>query len=249
MRQQTGNGPDLSTIRRSFPQEAAVATDSNRSNPDPAEEALRAEATRLVQAVDPGGGVNSAQLLEMVYDQLRELARARIAGEPKRGAGLTLEATALVHEAYLRIIGGAKDSESSDAPPPRWENRGHFFGAAALAMRRILVERARHTRRLKRGGDRERVDLHTQIPEARDGAPVDTTDLIALDDALTKLEQLDQRKAMVVTLRYFSGLTVEETANAMDLSPATVKNEWAMARAWLHRELTGETTDSADTPS
>jgi RNA polymerase sigma factor (sigma-70 family) len=219
------------------------------------EERLRAEVTRILQGMK-SSDANSAQLLELVYDQLRELARARIAGEPQRGAGLTLEATALVHEAYLRIAGGSSESGSDSADAgspgdsgPRWQNRGHFFGAAALAMRRILVERARHTKRLKRGGDRDRVELEPDIAAAQTDDPAGATDLIALDDALIKLEALDPRKAKIVSLRYFAGMTVEETANAMDLSPATVKNEWAMARAWLHREMSGESDASARSPA
>ena len=145
---------------------------------------------------------------------------------------MTLNATALVHEAYLRVIG------DQNRQPQLWQNRGHFFGAAALAMRRILVERARHRRRIKHGAGRERVDFDgEQLPEQQQ----DPTDLIALDEALSNLERIDARKAKVVSLRYFAGLSVEETAAAMDISPATVKNDWAFARAWLHRELSGDT--------
>jgi RNA polymerase sigma factor (TIGR02999 family) len=167
----------------------------------------------------------SADLLPQVYDELRKLARARIAREP---AGLTLQPTALVHEAYLRLGGGEK----------RWDRRGHFFAAAALAMRRILVERARHQRRIRHGGAQRRVELDHEAPAP---AP-DFADVLAIDQALTRLETLDPRKAKIVLLRYFAGLTIEETAAAIDLSPASVKNEWAFARAWLQDALDSQTS-------
>ena len=169
-----------------------------------------------------GTSGSSAELLPQVYDELRRLARVRIAQEP---AGLTLQPTALVHEAYLRLAGNGTDR--------RWDRRGHFFAAAAIAMRRILVERARHYRRIKHGGAQHRVELDSESPAL---APV-LPDVIAVDQALTRLEQIDPSKARVVLLRYFAGLTIEETAAAMDLSPATVKNEWVFARAWLHGVL------------
>jgi RNA polymerase sigma factor (TIGR02999 family) len=168
-----------------------------------------------------GPSGTSAELLPEVYDELRKLARARLAHEP---AGLTLQPTALVHEAYLRL------TKSGDR---RWDRRGHFFGAAAIAMRRILVERARHYRRVRHGGEQHRVDIDADTPAP---AP-EFADVLAIDQALTRLEQIDETKAKVVLLRYFAGLTIEETATAMDLSPATVKNEWAFARAWLHDAL------------
>ena len=169
---------------------------------------------------DPSGQpASSAELLPQVYEELRQLARSRLAREP---AGLTLQPTALVHEAYLRLAGDGTDR--------RWDRRGHFFAAAAIAMRRILVERARHYRRIKHGGEQQRVELEGESPAL---APP-LHDVLAIDQALTRLEQIDPPKARVVLLRYFAGLTIEETAAAMDLSPATVKNEWAFARAWLH---------------
>jgi RNA polymerase sigma factor (TIGR02999 family) len=208
-----------------------LAADSNESKSGPPLH----EITMVLAAVQRGDAKAADELLQLVYDQLRVLARSRIAREPGGGAGMTLNATALVHEAYLRLVGDDKDK-----PRQQWEGRGHFFGAAAMSMRRILVERARHRKRLRHGGGRERVEIDpaqmlAQKPEA------DTTDLIALDEALGELEKIDPRKAQVVSLRYFAGLTIEETAAAMDLSPATVKNEWAFARAWLHRQLSGET--------
>jgi RNA polymerase sigma factor (TIGR02999 family) len=170
-----------------------------------------------------GGPGTSDELLPEVYDELRKLARARLRSE--RDSNQTLQPTALVHEAYLRVSGEGQDR--------RWDRRGHFFAAAALAMRRILVERARHYQRLKHGSAAERVELDSAIMRADPAL----TDLVAVDEALARLEQTDPRKAQVVSLRYFAGLSVEETAAAMDLSPATVKNEWTFARAWLYRAL------------
>jgi RNA polymerase sigma factor (TIGR02999 family) len=164
---------------------------------------------------------NSGELLPEVYDELRKLARARLARE--RQPHQTLQPTALVHEAYLRV----------SSQPRQWEGRGHFFASAAIAMRRILVERARHYRRIKHGAGGE----HVEVDEGLLGADPDLTDVIAIDEALSQLEKTDPRKAKVVALRYFAGLSVEETAAALDLSPATVKNEWTFARAWLFRVL------------
>jgi RNA polymerase sigma factor (TIGR02999 family) len=179
------------------------------------------DVTQLLDAVSAGDSRAAGELLPLVYDQLRKLARARMSREK---AGATLQPTALVHEAYLRLVG------SQDV---KWENRGHFFAAAARAMRRILVERARHRGRQKRGGGMKRVEI------ADDALAVEppSDDLLALDEVLDRLEQYDPRKSDVVMLRYFAGLTIEETAAALGISPATVKNEWAFARAWLHREL------------
>ncbi|HZM61406.1 MAG TPA: ECF-type sigma factor [Vicinamibacterales bacterium] len=164
---------------------------------------------------------SSGELVPEVYDELRKLARARLARE--RQPDQTLQPTALVHEAYLRV----------SQQPRQWDRRGHFFAAAALAMRRILVERARHYRRIKHGSGSEHVDVDEGIA----GTDPDLTDMIAIDEALSRLEETDPRKARIVTLRYFAGLSIEETAAALDLSPATVKNEWTFARAWLFRAL------------
>jgi RNA polymerase sigma factor (TIGR02999 family) len=170
---------------------------------------------------DPDRPGTADELLPEVYDELRKLARARLARERKPHQ--TLQPTALVHEAYLRV----------SARPREWDRRGHFFAAAALAMRRILVERARHYQRIKHGAGGEHVELDEAMLRTDPGL----TDVIAIDEALSQLEQTDPRKAKIVTLRYFAGLSVEETAAALDLSPATVKNEWAFARAWLFRVL------------
>lgn len=188
-------------------------------------EMAREDVTRILQDLAGGDTRAVEDLLPLVYEELRKLAHARMA---KERAGLTLEPTALVHEAYMRVV-GSKDGQW-------WDNRGHFFAAAALAMRRILVERARHARRLKHGGGRQREDLHEHAATSDGGEPID---LIALDEALGRLELYDARKAQIVSLRYFGGLTIEEVAGAMNLSPATVKNEWAFARAWLRRQMVG----------
>jgi RNA polymerase sigma factor (TIGR02999 family) len=169
----------------------------------------------------PDGPATSGELVPEVYDELRKLARARLARE--RQPNQTLQATALVHESYLRV----------SSQPRQWERRGHFFAAAALAMRRILVERARHYQRIKHSGGAEHVEVHDEML----GTDPKLTDVIAVDEALTQLEATDPRKAKVVVLRYFAGLTVEEIAGALNVSQATVKNEWMFARAWLFRVL------------
>ena len=163
-------------------------------------------------------------LLPIVYDELRRRAAAYLRRERP---GQTLQPTALVHEAYLRLL---KDQ------PGRWQNRAHFCAIAAHAMRQILIERARARGALKRGGAQPRVTLDEG---AIAGAEPPSIDLLALDDALTRLEALDPEQARLVELRFFGGLTVEETAEAMNISPATVKRHWTLARAWLARELAG----------
>jgi RNA polymerase sigma factor (TIGR02999 family) len=167
---------------------------------------------------------NTRELFPAVYQQLRELARKNMAREP---AGLTLQTTALVHEVYLRL---SKD------PAVQWENPRQFFAVAAEAMRRILVERARRHRARKRGGGRQRLDLDS-IDTAGDEADPDA--MLALDEAITELSSFDSRLGEVVMLRYFTGLSVEETAAALDSSPRTVKRDWSVARAWLSRKLAG----------
>lgn len=188
----------------------------------------RHDVTQLLEAIGRGDQKASAELLPLVYEELRQLARARMAHEAGGGAGHTLQPTALVHEAYIRLVGGSE---------LKWDNRGHFFGAAARAMRRILVERARHHGRIKHGGEMKRVELgESALNQPLTNEP-EPTNLLALDEVLEKLEQYDKRKADVVMLRYFAGLSIEETAAALGVSPATVKNEWTFARAWLHREV------------
>lgn len=182
--------------------------------------------TILIEAACRGESEAAAKLLPLVYEELRKLASARMANEPRAGAGQTLQPTALVHEAYMRLLG-------SDGQNVQWNGRGHFFGAAALAMRRILVERARARNAQKRGGGSSRANLDVdQLAIEPEGDEV-----LALEDALHALERADPRKHRVVMLRYFAGLSVEDTAAALEMSPATVKNDWAFARAWLKRHI------------
>lgn len=193
------------------------------------------QVTQLINLASGGDSRAAEELLPLVYDELRRLARARMAGEAAGGAGQTLQPTALVHEAYMRLLGPQGEQL-------RWDGRGHFFGAAARAMRRILVDRARSRNRLKRGAGAGRVPLDENAVAAAVGGGDEgaADDLLALEAALEKLEGLDRRKAEVVMLRYYAGLSIEETAAALDVSPATVKNDWAFARAWLNREMTRE---------
>jgi RNA polymerase sigma factor (TIGR02999 family) len=186
------------------------------------------DVTHLLDAAAAGDRHAAADLLPLVYDELRKLAAARMAAE---APGNTLQPTALVHEAYLRLIGPA-DRE-------RWDGRGHFFAAAAEAMRRILVDAARRKKRDKHGGDRDRVDLVAVQPVTPDFRH----DLIALDAALTKLAAEDPQAARLVELRHFAGLTIPESAEALAISPRTADRVWAFARAWLHRELAGTDAD------
>jgi RNA polymerase sigma factor (TIGR02999 family) len=167
----------------------------------------------------------AAQLLPLVYDELRKLALHKLAREKP---GQTLDATALVHEVYLRLVGKPRDE--------RWASRGHFFAAAAEAMRRILVENARRKRSRKRGGDRARQPLDpSQI-----AAPEVSDDLLALDEALTKLAATEPHVAELVKLRYFTGLTIKEAAEVLGISSRTADSYWAYAKAWLLAELQGE---------
>ncbi|MCA8960587.1 MAG: sigma-70 family RNA polymerase sigma factor [Planctomycetes bacterium] len=181
--------------------------------------------TRLIRAVERGEGGATDELLVAVYDELRKLARSRMRREP---AGHTLQATALVHEAYLRILGGDEGAH--------WDHRGHFFAAVGTAMRRILVERARRYRALRHGGERARVEFEDELAIE----PPPGVDLVALDDALESLARQDPRMVEIINLRYFAGLSVEETAAAMGISDRTVKREWSVARAWLYKALGGE---------
>lgn len=182
------------------------------------------DVTQILSRIESGDPHASEQLLPLVYDELRKLAAARLAHEKP---GQTLGATALVHEAYLRLVGPA------DREPQRWESRGYFFAAAAEAMRRLLVERARRKKRLRHGGGRQRVDLDSQLLFSDDGDDA----LIALDEALEQLATEEPQTAEVVKLRYFAGLTIEETAAAMHISVRTVNRHWTYARAWLYQQL------------
>jgi len=176
--------------------------------------------TRLLRAVESGDGNAAPDLLPLVYSELRSLARALMVGVPP---GNTLQPTALVHEAYLRLVASGDHG---------WNSRGHFFGAAAKAMRQILVDQARRKSAKKRGGDRRRVDADMEI-----AIEAPSIDVIALDRALSGLEKTDPRAAQVVGLRFFAGLTAEETASALDISLSTVEREWRFARALLWTQL------------
>ncbi|MCB9850635.1 MAG: sigma-70 family RNA polymerase sigma factor [Phycisphaerales bacterium] len=187
---------------------------------------MRADITQILNAVDQGDPHAAEQLLPLVYEELRKLAHDRMAGE---AAGHTLQATALVHEAYLRLL-------RPDGEDPGWCNRGHFFAAAAEAMRRILIDRARAKRSDKRGGKRQRIELDPAQLTV-DAVP---EELIDLDDAIQKFSAVEPKKAELVKLRFFSGLSMDECAEIMGLAPRTARDHWAYARAWLFREMTRE---------
>jgi RNA polymerase sigma factor (TIGR02999 family) len=182
------------------------------------------EVTQILHAIAEGDPHAASQLLPLVYDELRKLAAQRLAREMP---GQTLDATALVHEAYLRLVG-----EGEERP---WDSRGHFFAAAAEAMRRILVEKARQKASFKRGGDRDRQDVVDSLL----AAPEPREDLLALDAALTRLAETDKQAAELVQLRYFAGLPIPEIAEILGISPRTADRLWAYARAWLHEEIEG----------
>ena len=188
---------------------------------------MMTDVTRILSAIEQGDPSAAEQLLPLVYDELRQLAAQKLAQEKP---GQTLEATALVHEAYLRLV----DRETAQ----RWDSRGHFFAAAAEAMRRILVENARRKAGPKAGGDYQRVALDAIEPPI-EGPRVD---LIALDEALTALEAKDRRKADVVRLRFFAGLTIEQAAEALGISAATASNDWSYAKGWLRLAMLGDET-------
>jgi RNA polymerase sigma factor (TIGR02999 family) len=187
------------------------------------------EVTRILSAIEQGDPHAAEQLLPLVYDELRQLAAARLAQEKP---GQTLQPTALVHDAYLRLV--------DDEQARHWDSRGHFFAAAAEAMRRILVENARRKKRSKHGGDRRRVEW--EAVESVAEAP--SEDLVALDEALTRLAAEDPARAELVKLRFFAGLTMPEVARAMGISLATAERSWTYARTWLYAEL----TDTEDRP-
>lgn len=182
------------------------------------------EVTRILSAIEHGDPHAAEQLLPLVYDELRKLAAQKLADEK---SGQTLQATALVHEAYVRLVDVEK--------PQEWTSRGHFFAAAAEAMRRILVDNARHKRSLKRGGEFVRQDVDAleiaiaEIPE----------DLVALDEALTRLAATDKTAAELVQLRFFAGMALPEVAQHLGISLRTAERLWAYARAWLHEEIQG----------
>jgi RNA polymerase sigma factor (TIGR02999 family) len=192
------------------------------------------DVTRLLNAIANGDADAADQVLPLVYDALRKLAADKLAREKP---GQTLQPTALVHEVYLRLVGESQE--------PHWNGRGHFFAAAAQAMRHILVDNARRKRRARHGGGRRRVPLDDAVaapPEAGD-------DLLALDEALTRLAAEDPEAARVVQLRYFAGLSVEEAAESLGMSRATAYRHWTFARAWLLNELAGNEPGVGDAGS
>lgn len=182
------------------------------------------DVTRILNAIERGEAKATDELLPLVYEELRLLSAQRLSREPP---GQTLQATALVHEAYLRLVGG-------EVQP--WDSRAHFFAAAAEAMRRILVENARRKKSFKRGGQARRVDFE-QVGLLEDGASASEERLIALDEALERLAQQDRAKAELVNLRYFAGLTNKQAAEVLGISPATTDRYWRYARSWLRLEV------------
>jgi len=187
------------------------------------------EVTLLLIAWSEGDQAALEKLIPLVYQELRRLAKRYLKRERP---GHSLQTTALVHEAYLRLI---------DSSRVRWQNRAHFFAVSAQLMRRILVDFARSRRYLKRGGEAQ----HVSLGEALDIAEARGAALIALDDALLALARIDERKSRVIELRYFGGLSVEETAETLKVSTETVKRDWRLARTWLRRELAGKDSDDA----
>jgi RNA polymerase sigma factor (TIGR02999 family) len=181
------------------------------------------DVTLILSRIESGDPLAADQLLPLVYDELRRLAGQKMAQEAVQH---TLQPTALVHEAYLRLVGNGSGRS--------WDNRGHFYAAAAEAMRRILIEAARRKSSLKRGGDRRRTELPDEIAAE---VTADSDNLLALDDALRKLETEDPAVYRLVMLRYFGGLTVEEAAASLGISERTAKRNWSFARAWLQREI------------
>jgi RNA polymerase sigma factor (TIGR02999 family) len=190
------------------------------------------EVTRILSGLQRGDGAAAGELLQLVYAELRKLAAQRLAHE---APAQTLQPTALVHEAYLRLV----DVDL----PPQWNGRGHVFAAAAEAMRRILVENARHKNSLKAGGQWQRIDVAgIDLAADENGSALD---VLALDDALAKLERDEPRKAEVVKLRFFGGLTNDQAAEVLGISGATAENDWAYARAWLRLQLDGDHSSRA----
>ena len=189
------------------------------------------EVTRILAAVEQGDPHAAEQLLPLVYDELRRLAAKKLAQEKP---GLTLQATALVHEAYLRLVDVKQE--------PHWDNRGHFFAAAAEAMRRILIDQARRKRRPRHGGGRSRVSLDEALCLRE--APDD--DLLALEEALQKLTREEPAKAELVKLHYFAGLSLEEAGRSLGISHRTAKRHWAYARAWLYAAICDAPASPAD---
>ena len=182
------------------------------------------DITRILQSVESGNLRASEELLPIVYEELRKLAAAKMAGE---SPNQTLQATALVHEAWLRLTGNEE---------VKWQGRAHFFGAAAEAMRRILIDNARRKKALRHGGDQQRLD----VADIEIAAPGKDQELLAMNEALLRFAAVDKEKAELVKLRYFTGLTIEESARILGVSPPTAKRWWAYSRAWLFNHIQGE---------
>jgi RNA polymerase sigma factor (TIGR02999 family) len=182
------------------------------------------DVTRILNAIERGDAKATDELLPLVYEELRLLAAQKLSHEQP---GQTLQATALVHEAYIRLVGHEAEN---------WNSKGHFFAAAAEAMRRILVENARRKKKLKRGGNRHRIDL----PDIDISISGEIDGLLALDEALARLAQEDSAKADLVKLRYFAGLTLEQVAQVLNISRATASRHWSYAQAWLYHEISGD---------
>jgi RNA polymerase sigma factor (TIGR02999 family) len=194
--------------------------------------AVMSDVTRILSQIESGDPQAAEELLPLVYDELRKLAATKLAHEQP---GQTLQATALVHEAYLRLVGGGKRRDSGlAAGAQRWDSRGHFFAAAAEAMRRIVVERARARATLKRGGNQQRMDLD-ELGVADDAR---SDELLAIDDALSLLQEHDPQAALLVKLRFFAGMPHQEAAAAMGISRRAADRLWTIARAWLYRQVT-----------
>jgi RNA polymerase sigma factor (TIGR02999 family) len=182
------------------------------------------DVTLILSQIEQGDPMAAEKLLPLVYEELRKLATVKLAHEKP---GQTLQATALVHEAYLRLVGGDDNQQ--------WDSRGHFFAAAAEAMRRIIVDQARHKATIRAGGQHQRIEL-SEVDPVIDGP---TLDLLALDEALKKLEQKDPRKAQLIKLRFFAGLSNNQAAEVLGIAASTADLDWAYARSWLHVEMSG----------
>ena len=193
------------------------------------------DVTRILLQIESGDPSAAEQLLPLIYDELRKLAAARLAQEKP---GQTLQATALVHEAYLRLVGPEQNE-------PRWDNRGHFFSAAAEAMRRILVDQARRKNTIKAGGQWQRIEMSDVEPVIDDPQ----LDLLALDDALQKLQAKDPRKAELVRLRFFAGLSNQQAAAALGIATSTADLDWAYAKCWLRVEMSAKPGTGVNPPA
>ncbi len=202
------------------------------------------QVTRILSQIESGDGAAAKQLLPLVYDELRKLAAAKLAQERP---GQTLQATALVHEAWLQLVGGDAGGKApgGEGPSSHWNGRGHFYAAAAEAMRRILIQNARRRNAQKRGGRWERIELDPALLPAEQRCDK----LLALDEALLRLEGEQPEKAQLVKLRFFAGMTNQEAAAVLGISTTTADRHWAYARAWIQREMAAEDTETGSPPS